>query len=268
MSSILRRICACCYKTSVNDESELTAGRQELSGQEQVRTIAWKSSISSPVDMRGVATCDSVVKKPDDIEQPGLRTAAWIGTSEGTQTGEDEGSAPAASGWEPTQAQIKEERDKEDLPYPWEEVYAKGFVPFDGKTIGPSWRELPVQNVLPDEPEQSSVKVQHDTGSVQGQRTADTDSLQVQRDTGSVQGQHAVDTASESQMSSKGETAIAQDKLRSDSPTATTGDAEVKTADVKETPIEQKKEQTPEQAKIQEKKRVKEQAAAIKLTTE
>ncbi|KAI8080557.1 hypothetical protein BDF21DRAFT_452288 [Thamnidium elegans] len=248
MSSILRRICACCYKTSVNDESELTAGRQELSGQEQVRTIAWKSSISSPVDMRGVATCDSVVKKPDDIEQPGLRTAAWIGTSEGTQTGEDEGSAPAASGWEPTQAQIKEERDKEDLPYPWEEVYAKGFVPFDGKTIGPSWRELPVQNVLPDEPEQSSVKVQHDTGSVQGQ--------------------HAVDTASESQMSSKGETAIAQDKLRSDSPTATTGDAEVKTADVKETPIEQKKEQTPEQAKIQEKKRVKEQAAAIKLTTE
>ncbi|KAI9269582.1 hypothetical protein EDC94DRAFT_599293 [Helicostylum pulchrum] len=202
--------------------------------------------------MTGVATCDSIVKKPDDIEQPALKNAAWVGTSEGTQTGEDEGNAAATAGWDPTQTQIQAEKDKERLPLPWEEVYAKGFVPFDGNTTVPSWRILHSQTELQDEPEQVSVKVLHDTGSAQGQS--------------------AVHTASESQMSSKDKTTVAQDKSRSDCPVSAIGDGEAKTADVKETQAEKKPEQTPEQAMIQAKEstkeRAKEQAVATKLTTE
>lgn len=346
MSSLLRRICGCFYKPSVRDKSKLTAGRQESARQEEVCTVAWKSASTSPVDMTGVATCDSVVKKPDDIAQPALKNIAWIGSSEGTQTVEDEGSAAAAtaSGWDPTQTQIQAEKEKERLPLPWEEVYAKGFVPYDGKTTGPSWRMLPSRTEQPGELEQISVQVR-DTGTTQAQRTADTDSLQVQRDDNSVkvqrsvdtssaqgqrvaddgstqdqtavdtvsaqdqraaedgstqgqtavdtvstqdqqaaedgstqdqtavdavsvQGQSAVDTASEIQTSSKGKTAMAQDKSRPDSSVSAVGDAEVKTANVKKTQAEITPEQTPGQATIQAKQRAKQQVAAIKLTNQ
>ncbi|GAA5807499.1 hypothetical protein MFLAVUS_000862 [Mucor flavus] len=276
MSSLLRRICGCFYKPLVHDESELTAGGQESARQERVCAVAWKSASTSPVDMTGVATCDSVVKKPDDLAQPALKNAAWIGSSEGTQTGEDEGSAAAtASGWDPTQTQIQAENDKERLPLPWEEVYAKGFVPYDGKTTGPSWRLLPSRTELPGGPEQVSVQVQRDTGSTQGQRTADTDSLQVQRDDnsvkvqrsvdagsaqgqraaddGSTQGQTAVDAASESQTSSKGKAAMAHNKSRPDSSVSAVEDAEVETANVKKTQAEITPERTPGQATIQAK---------------
>lgn len=163
ISNVLQRLCKCCYKPDIQDSSEEQQAPTDAIQdgpatttpirQEELHFVPWNNTENSPVDLRGVDDCDAIVKKPQDIEQSELHSVAWIGAEKGSKSGGGEGSGLGAE-WEArATTSDRPGENVESLPLPWEGIFRKGPVPFDGKSFGPSWREMPVQNILQEQSE-------------------------------------------------------------------------------------------------------------------
>ncbi|KAI9356170.1 hypothetical protein BD770DRAFT_390605 [Pilaira anomala] len=158
ISSVLQRFCACCYKPDVQDSSEEQPAPTDITQdeaatstpiqQEELYPVSWKNTENSPVDLKGIDDCDAIVKKPEDIEQSELHSVAWIDVKKGSKAWGGEDSSLGAE-WEAGPS----DRPEDSLPLPWEGIFRKGAVPFDGKSFGPSWREIPIQNIIQEQSE-------------------------------------------------------------------------------------------------------------------
>lgn len=156
----LRKFFSCCSNPTTIDSDEpavsdtgrelpaVSTVSQESILQVQLHPVVWEDPIRSPVDLQGIDQVDAIVKRPDDMEQTDLFPVSWTNVNKGPVIwgGEEGDSSPE---WEGDDKVAKEQ--VKSLPLPWEGRRG-GFVPFDGKTFGPSWGELSLEiNMQPDD---------------------------------------------------------------------------------------------------------------------
>ncbi|KAG2213917.1 hypothetical protein INT47_001186 [Mucor saturninus] len=127
------------------------APEQEAVPQDDLHPATWEDPIRSPVDLSDIEQVGTTVKRPDDLEQAQLFPVSWEGSNKARTVWSEESTAPE---WEEDDQESKDSVRK--LPLPWEGK--RGLVPFDGKTYGPSWAELPVEINQPQDLDQDSQK--------------------------------------------------------------------------------------------------------------